>query len=178
MRTWRHREVNWLTQSHRAFKHWHLRLKSSLSDSLNHTLLRLGVHHKHPHADTLWRHLSCGRQTTLEPESPKPIPAGASPNRTWSEVTHCFLVADPSSRNFLGLAAERVANWFSFHWLLGDFMAKTMLPPPPGPTHNPHPYTITNGKCLMKFPSVAGAGLKVKQTLAHLLFTITCRGRC
>lgn len=50
-----------------------------------------------------------GGQATLEPESQTPTPPGAAPIRTpGCELTHCFLVSDPWSQDFLGLAAKRV----------------------------------------------------------------------
>lgn len=172
-----HREVNWLTQSHRAFKHWHLRFKSSLSDSDSHTSPLRSPPQVAPcrytvKASIMWKANHIGAR------APKTHPCRSFPKQDLMWGHTLFSCCRSIQLEFSGVAAERVANRFSFHWLLGDFMAKTMLPLLPDPTHNPHPYAITNRKRLTKFPSVAEAGLKVKQTLAHLLFTISCPGRC
>lgn len=76
----------------------------------------------------------------LEPESQMPTPPGAAPIRTpGCEVTHCFLVSDPWSQDFLGLAAKRVLP-DSLPTGYGDFTANTAS------SSLSHQHTVTNGK--------------------------------
>lgn len=176
---WRNgdREVNWFTHSHRAFKVWHLRLKSSFVwlkvKFLTYfsTLEFITNSPRRTHCERVY-HIERASHTGAR--APNPYPTGSCPSQdSWcGEVTHSSLFQIHWAKIFLGLAAERVLTGSISTGYWGMSWQR------PCPHHCPHQHTVTNRKeHLLKFPWVAEAELKAQQALGHLILSVTCQGR-
>lgn len=140
---WRNgdREVNWFTHSHRAFKVWHLRLKSSFVwlkvKFLTYfsTLEFITNSPRRTHCERVY-HIERASHTGAR--APNPYPTGSCPSQdSWCGRGYTFfLVSDPLSQDFSGTGSWEGTNWFNFHWLLGDVMAKAMPPSLPPSTYS------------------------------------------